>query len=401
MLPQTDERTGQQISLLISLGQQLLASKGYAHPDVQRVHDRARMLCRQMGRSSQLVPALSGLGLFYSIRAEYGIARELYEQILDAARSSGDLALIAVADRILGYLAAVTGEFAGARAYLEQALAAFNPEWERDWLFRHPHDHAAVCHTFLSWALWPLGYGDQALEHSRRALARAEASSRPIDMAHALGLAAVFHASRHDAATCQVKAEAAIAVSTDKSLPFWEAIGHVYRGWALAQQGMVAEGLAELREGTEFVRASGALQSYPGSLMQLAEALGLAGRADEGLARLEEALDEECRTGSRLRRAELLRLRGELLLQHEGNEAEAEACFLQAIAVAQDQQAKSWELRATLSLYRLWQRMGRRRRSPRPAGGGLRLVHRRVRRAGSAGGEGAARRINGRCADRS
>ncbi len=157
-----------------------------------------------------------------------------------------------------------------------------------------------------------------------------------------------------------MKAEAAIAVSTDKGFPLWEAIGHVYRGWALAQQGMVAEGLAELREGTEYIRASGALQSYPGSLMQLAEDAWLAGRADEGLAGLDEALDEECRTGSRLRRAELLRLRGELLLQREGNEAEAEACFLQAIAVAQDQHAKSWELRATLSLYRLWQRIGRR-----------------------------------------
>ena len=94
--------------------------------------------------------------------------------------------------------------------------------------------------------------------------------------------------------------------------------------------------------------------------MLLAETLGLAGRAAEGLEVLDEALDEECRAGSRLVRAKLLRLRGELLLQHEDNEAEAEACFLQAIAVAQDQQAKSWELRATLSLYRLWQRMGRR-----------------------------------------
>ena len=93
--------------------------------------------------------------------------------------------------------------------------------------------------------------------------------------------------------------------------------------------------------------------------MQLAETLGLAGRADEGLEVLDEALDEECRAGSRSRRAGLLRLRGELLLQDKNKEAEAEACFLQAIAVAQDQQAKSWELRATLSLYRLWQRMGR------------------------------------------
>ena len=224
-VPETDVRTSQELALLIGLGQQFLASKGYAHPDVQRVHDRARSLCRRIGRSSQWVHALSGLGLFYSIRAEYGVARELYEQILDAAQSAGDLALISVADRVLGYLAAVTGEYAAARVHLERALAAFDPGWERDWLFRHPHDHAAVCHTFLSWSLWPLGYGDQALEHSRRALAGAEVSSRPINMAHALGLAAVFHAMRHDVATCRAKSEAAIAVSADKGFPFWEAMG--------------------------------------------------------------------------------------------------------------------------------------------------------------------------------
>ena len=270
MLPQTDERTSQELSLLISLGQQILASKGYAHPDVQHVHDRARRLCRQMGKTSQLVPALTGLALFYSMRAEYDVARGLYDEILDVAQSSGDPALVTVADRDYGYLDAVTGELVPARAHLERALAACDPERERDWLFRYSHDHAAVCHTFLSWALWSLGYGDQALDHSRRALARAEATSRPFGMAHALGLAAVFHSMRDDAATCRAKAEAAIAVSTDKGFPFWEAIGHVYRGWALAQQGMVAEGLAELRGGVEVIRRSGALQSLP----RLSDAVG-------------------------------------------------------------------------------------------------------------------------------
>ena len=356
---ETDERTSQELALLIGLGQQLLASRGYAHPEVQRVHDRARRLCRQMGKTSQLIPALTGLALFYSMRAEYDIARGLYDEILDVAQSSGDPALVTVADRDYGYLDAVTGELVAARAHLERALAACDPEQEQDWLFRYSHNHAAVCHTFLSWVLWPLGYGDQALDHSRQALARVEVSSRPLDLAHALGLAAVFHSMRHDAATCREKAEAAIAVSADKGFPFWEAIGHVYRGWALGQQGMAAEGLAELREGVEFIRASGARQSYPGSMMSLAGTLGQADRADEGLEVLAEALNEEYRSGSRWRRAELLRLRGKLLLQHEGNESEAEACFLQAIAVAQDQQARSWELRATLNLYRLWQRMGR------------------------------------------
>jgi predicted ATPase len=135
----------------------------------------------------------------------------------------------------------------------------------------------------------------------------------------------------------------------------------VYRGWALAQQGMVTVGLAELQGGVESIRVSGALQCYPFSLLRLAEALRFAGRTDEGFEVLDKALDEERRTDSKAVMPELLRQRGELLLQGENKAAEAEVCFLQAIAVAHDQQAKSWELRATLSLYRLWQRMGRRK----------------------------------------
>ena len=358
-LPQTDERSGQQISLLISLGQQLLVCKGHAHPEVQRTFDRARSLCRQIGAPQQLIPALYGLSLYYSIRTEYGVTRELYAEILATAKRTGDPVLVATANRGLGYLATVTGEFAPARAYLEQALNECDPERVQNWLLKHPHDHAVASHGWLSWALWLLGYRKQSLNHTRQALALAEVKAQPFDVAFALMLAFTLASWDRDVEACQVKAEVALGISTDKGFPLWEALGHVYRGWALAQQGMMAIGLAELRGGVESIRVSGALQCYPFSLLRLAEALGLAGQTDEGFEVVDKALAEERRTGSRAVMPELLRLRGELLNQHEGNQAVAEACFLQAIAVAQDQQAKSWELRATLSLYRLWQRMGR------------------------------------------
>ena len=125
-LPETDVRTSQELALLIGLGQQFLASKGYAHPDVQRIHDRARSLCGRIGRSSQWVRALSGLGLFYSIRAEYGVARELYEQILDQPRAPATLR----SSRWLigsGLLGGRHGRICSARVHLERALAAFDP----------------------------------------------------------------------------------------------------------------------------------------------------------------------------------------------------------------------------------------------------------------------------------
>ena len=137
------------------------------------------------------------------------------------------------------------------------------------------------------------------------------------------------------------------------------ALGTLFRGMALAAQGQSAEGLAQMRQGLAAVQATGTAVGMPGHLAQLAEAYGQMGQVDEGMHLLAEALAMVDTTGERQTEAELHRLHGELLLQAVPEAQAAEACFQRALDVARGQQAKWWELRAAMSLARLWQRQGK------------------------------------------
>jgi predicted ATPase len=150
-------------------------------------------------------------------------------------------------------------------------------------------------------------------------------------------------------------------VSTEQGFASWLAPGTIVRGWALAQQGQGEEGIAQMRQGLAAYLATGAKLGRPRQLAMLAEAYGRVGQTAEGLAILAEALTAVHKTGERSYEAELYRLKGELLLQQPaGSGDEAETCFQLAIDVAHLQQAKSWELRAAMSLSRLWQQQGKR-----------------------------------------
>jgi predicted ATPase len=155
-----------------------------------------------------------------------------------------------------------------------------------------------------------------------------------------------------------------IALSNEQGFALWVAWVTILRGWAIAERGQGEEGIAQLRQGMTAMRATGAEVFWPYFLALLAEACGKAEQAEEGLAAVAEALEVVYKTGERFYEAELYRLKGELTLQSKegmksGVEAEVEACFQKAIAVARHQSAKSLELRAVMSLSRLWQQQGK------------------------------------------
>jgi adenylate cyclase len=207
--------------------------------------------------------------------------------------------------------------------------------------------------------LWALGYPDQALKRSREALALAQELSHPFTLAFALGLSAAFHYFRREVIEAYKQAEATIAISSQKGFPFWGSVGKVMRGWALAHQINGEEEQAEIREGIAFARGSGARQPLPTWLIAFADACAQWNSVEEGLNHLAEAQAEITESGAGIDEAEIHRLRGDLLLQTDVGKMEVEACLLQAVEIARHQQAKSWELRATLCLCRLWQRQGR------------------------------------------
>jgi predicted ATPase len=218
------------------------------------------------------------------------------------------------------------------------------------------------CHIYLAWMLWTLGYPDQAWVAIRQALTLVEGVSHPVSLATALFAAAYLAQLCRHVQAVSAQAEAVMTLATEQGFPQWLAGGTFFRGWALAAQGQPEAGIAQLRQGLAAWRATGAEIGWPRWLTMLAEAYGSVGQPETGLTVLAEALALVEKTGQSVYEADLHRLQGELLLLHagEGGGAEAEACFHHALTIARRQQAKSLELRAAISLGRLWQRQGKR-----------------------------------------
>ena len=164
---------------------------------------------------------------------------------------------------------------------------------------------------------------------------------------------------RREVPEAQAHAEAVITLCHEQGFPAWLAWGIILQGWVQAEQGHGEEGIAKMRGGLDALQATGARVTRPGFLGVLARAYGKVGQAEEGLPLLAEALALVHETGERLEEAELYRLKGELTLQQSQDAEPAESCFHKAIEIARQQQAKSWELRAAISLARLWQQQGK------------------------------------------
>ncbi|MBI3796176.1 MAG: hypothetical protein HY268_04295, partial [Deltaproteobacteria bacterium] len=277
---------------------------------------------------------------------------------------------------VLGQTLYFLGELASAREHLEQSIALYGPQQYRSlaWAGAHP---GVQCLGYAALVLWHLGYPDQSLKRSHEALTLAQELSHPFSLAYALASAAWLHQYRREGQSSQEQAEAVIALSVEQGFPFWSALGTIVRGWALAEQGQAEEGIRQMRQGMAAYWATGAEMFRPWFLTLLAEAYGKVGQAEEGLSVLAEALAQVDKTGERYWEAELYRLKGELRLaqssvQGLGSrvktglgssvqrlESEAEECFLKAIEISRHQQAKSLELRAVMSLSRLWQQQGK------------------------------------------
>jgi predicted ATPase len=219
------------------------------------------------------------------------------------------------------------------------------------------HDPGVCCRHLTALSLWLLGYPDQAVASVQAALALAQQLAHPFSLTLCLHWAAILHHLRQEALLTQARAEAAMTIATDQEFSHQFAQAMPLRGWALATSGHWEEGLTQLQQGLAAYRATGATMLRPYYLALFAEASAKVRQTAEGLEALTEALATLTKSGVCCWEAELYRLRGELLLQHTGTQPEeVEACFQQALTVARRQQAKSLELRAAMSLARLWQR---------------------------------------------
>jgi len=222
-------------------------------------------------------------------------------------------------------------------------------------------DPGVACLAYAGWTLWLQGYPDQALERVNEALTLAQNLEHPYTLARGLYFTTFLHQLRREWQVVYERAETAITVATAQHIALVLAAGLIMRGWALAMQGQGAEGLTQLCQGLDVYRATGAEVQRPHFLGMLAEVHSSLGQPEAGLTALREALALVEKTGERYYEAELHRLKGELLLQQATPEvSHAETCFQQSLDMARGQQAKALELRAAMSLGRLWQQQGKR-----------------------------------------
>ncbi len=390
-MPESAERSQEELTLHVTLGAALTATQGYAAPEVARTYARARELCEHVGDTVRLLPVLLGLGRFHQGRGELQIASDLGTRLLGIADATHEVAVGLAAHNALGIMAFYGGEFDAALAHLEQGIELYDPSLHspnRSVVFRAGQDPGVSCTVYAAWALLLLGQPARAAARMREALALARSLGHPFSVAYACHFAAGFHLFRREREAVQELEDEAFAYSTEHGFRLFPMMGATHRGWLLAEQARGEEGLAQMREGLAASRAIGIELRRPAFLALVAEVCEKTEQPEAGLSAVAEALAAGEHTGQRYWDAELHRLKGTLSIQAEASAGrgtgecgpghdrldqadlrspapnpagagDAESCLLEAIQIARRQRAKSLELRAALSLSRRWSSRGK------------------------------------------
>lgn len=358
-LAETAQRMQQEIDLQIALTLPTTVVYGYGSPEAWQVYARARELCHLHHDPHTLFTTLVGLARYYGIAGDLATAADIGEQLMTSAEAAGSTGWLVEACRLKGGLVFGQGRLREARAVLERGLTLYDPACHERHAYRFGHDPAVAMLHYLNLALWLLGYPEQALVQFHRLEQLAPAMVQPTSQIIArcvLAMSACVHRD-HDAALRF--AQEGVRLSQAYHTPSWKALATALRGWALADRGESAEGLAQLIEGTAAWRGMGARHYAPFLLGLQAEACLEAHKLDEGLAAVADGLAIAAGGGDTYWLAELQRLRGELSWVAGEDSSAVEACFREALATAQQQEARMLELRAAISLARLWQSLGK------------------------------------------
>jgi predicted ATPase len=358
-LADTPQRAQKELALQLALGVPLLATRGFSDAELAQTYGQARELTRSAEASFELFQTLSGLKDYYDVRLDLQTAQQVGEDMVRVAGRLGDPALSAMAHHQQSTTLLYLGCTQESLEQRERMRALYDAERDRAMVYQFGFDPQVASLSHAGWAHWFLGYPDQARQRSEDAVGLAKELGHPFVEAFALAFGSLLHVYRREAQAARERAEETIATSSKHGIVFWLAAGISVKGWALAEEGELEEGIAQIQRGQAMLQAMGGELGYLQLLPMLAGAEFRAGAFSEGLAVVGKAQALVDATGCRMDEPEMHRLRGELLLAQGGKEPEAEDCLRRAIEVARRQQARSWELRAATSLCRLWQRQGR------------------------------------------
>lgn len=355
-LPVTPARDAQELALQLALGSALYITRGRTVAEVEQAYTRAYTLCLQVGSRTQQFAVAAGLWRLYASQAQLLAAQEWAEQCFDLAQGLQEPVLLQEADLVLGTTLFFRGALQPAHEHLQQGIALYTPQRTQALTYSLGTNSGVECLARTAWTLWLLGYPEQALVRSQEALVLARRVAHAYSLGLALCHAAVLHVWRLETQPALEQSEALVALATEQGFVRWLAGAWCTRGWALATLGRSAEGIAQIRQGLE-TRGRSIGQTH--NLAMLVDAYGSTGATASGIEVLEEVFADQAGAEHHFA-AELYRLHGELLLRCGRPGAEAEARLHTALDIARQQHARSLELRAAMSLSRLWQVQGRR-----------------------------------------
>jgi predicted ATPase len=364
-LPITTALRREQIKLQIGLMTVLVNLKGYAAPETKAAEERALSLIQEaeaLGEPPEdplvLFSVLHGVWWANYVALNGVVMRELAAQLLGLAEKRGATTPLMIGHRVMGNSLLHAGNIAECRVHFDQAIALYDPDKHRSLVTRFGQDMKVIVLSWRALALWLLGYSDAALADANEAIKYAREIGHAATLMYALSIAPLAVVARGDYATADLLSDEVIALADQKGALFWKVFGMRLQGQCLACTGRAAEAVKVLTDTANAYRSTGSTALVPLDQLYFAKAYTELGQfvdasscIDAAMATLEKNKDRE---------AEILRLSGEIALMEKlPNATKAEAFFERALAVSRQQQAKSWELRAAMSLARLWRSQGK------------------------------------------
>jgi predicted ATPase len=365
-LPATPALRREEIKLQVALITPLIHVKGYAAPETKAAAERARLLIEQaevLGEPPEdpllLFSVLYGFWVANLVAFNGDAMRELAAQFLALAEKQGATVPLMVGHRLVGISLLETGEIAQGRAQLDRAISLYNPVEHRALATRFGQDLRVALLSNRSWALWLLGYPEAALADSERALKDAREIGQAATLMFALCLTSLPHILCGNYGAANAQSDEVAVLADEKGTLLWKAFGMLVQGWLFVLTGKASDAVQMVTSGITAVRSTGSTYWMPLSLSYLSKAYAETGQFDDARRCIDEAMTAVETTKERWCEAEVHRVAGEIALMSPAPDAaKAEAYFERALAVARTQWAKSWELRAAMSMARLWRNQG-------------------------------------------
>ena len=359
-LPDSVSNSLRELRFRILLGPLLLTTRGYGNIEVKDNYERSRTLSEQHGDTQCLLKTLAGLSVFHLVRSEYYKSYDINLELMSIAKRERNNAIEIWAHRGLGSNLFWIGDFIEARKHLGQVIERYNPKEHSQIVDLSGANLRLHCYCYDALMSEWLGYPDQAIQISQKAIDIAEMEHNPFNHATALFFRAWLFCTRLDINSTRMLAETVVRLCNEKGFPFWNLSGTILLGWIQAVEGQTEKGLSTIRNalvGYENLSRQWKPFAY---FLQSKVCLKIE-QIEEGLNSLNDAISFIEQTNERCWETEVIKLKGELLLaQSSDNQAEAEACFNKAIEIAQIKEAKYFALMATMSLCRLWRNQGKR-----------------------------------------